>query len=103
MKALAGHSLQLLTTYKLLISSVLHYSAPVWYPNTSPTVIRSLQTIQNSALRISTGALQMSYIDHLHVEAAVLPLNDNLSLRCRQYLASAMRSEHPSHLSLIHI
>jgi hypothetical protein len=60
----------------------------------SPSSISKLQTIQNSALRIATGSLQMASASHQHSEAEVLP---HLSLLCSQYLASALRPHHPSH------
>jgi len=40
----------------------------------------------------------MAAIDHLHNEAQVLPVSNELSLICTQYLASALRPDHPSHL-----
>ena len=87
----------LLTTYKLMISSIIHYAAPIWFPNASPSAIQSLQSVQNAAFRIATEELQMLPVSHLHTEASMLPLNESLALRCRQYLASAMRTDRPSH------
>ena len=87
----------LLTTFKSLISSVLHYASPIWFPNTSNTALGKLQVIQNAALRIATGGLRMTSIDHLHTESSVLPLRNSLSLRCQQYLLGALRPDHPAH------
>ena len=85
LKALAGVSWGqskevLLLTYRALIKPVLSYAAPVWFPNASDTAISSLQTIQNSALRIATGSLRMASIPHLHQEAGVLRVGPHLGL-----------------------
>ena len=39
----------------------------------------------------------MSSIDHLHSETTTLPLQHSLALRCQQFLAGALRTDHPSH------
>jgi len=54
------------------------YAAPIWFPNTSPYLVQKLQTIQNSALRIATGCVEMASIDHLHEETKILPIQDHL-------------------------
>ena len=69
-----------------LIRSLFMYVAPIWFPNTSPSLIQKLQTIQNSALRIATGCVKMSFIDHLHEETKMLSGHDHLSLITSQYL-----------------
>ena len=86
-----------MTSYKLLVSSILHYAAPVWFPNASRSAVESLQAIQNSALRTATGALKMSPSDHLHSETSILPLHNSLTLRCQQFLVGALRPDSPSH------
>ena len=40
----------LITTYMPLM-----HATPIWFPNTSPSLIQKLETIQNSALCMSTG------------------------------------------------
>ena len=42
----------------------------------------------------------MSSQSHLFHESKVLPINDHLSLLCKQYLASALRPTHPSHANV---
>ena len=105
MKALAGtswgHSKEtLLTTFRAIIKPLFSYAAPVWFPNASESAISNLQTVQNAALRVATGAIKMSAEDHLHAETRVLKVKDSLSLICSQFLASALRPDHPSHASV---
>ena len=102
LKALAGESWGqskevLLLTYQMLIKPILSYAAPVWFPNAPTTAVSTLQSIQNSALRIATGSLKMASTDHLHQEASVLPVRAHLSMLCSQFLLSALRPNHPSH------
>ena len=99
LKALAGVSWGqskevLLLTNRALIKPVLSYAAPVWFPNASDSAISTLQTIQNSALRIATGSLRMASIPHLH---QVLRVGPHLSLLCSQFLLRTLLPEHPSH------
>jgi hypothetical protein len=56
-----------------------------------------MQFIQNAALRLITGCHKASNISHLHAEAKLLPVAEHLSMLCAQFLASCMRSFHPSH------
>ena len=102
LKALAGTNWgqqceTIAITYKSIVRSLFLYAAPIWYPNTSPSNINRLQTIQNSALRIATGCLKMSPIQHLHSETKTLPVKDHLSLISTQFLARALQPTHPSH------
>ena len=101
LKALAGVSWGqskevLLLTYQMLIKPILSYAAPVWFPNAPTTAVSTLQSIQNSALRIATDSLKMASTDHLHQEASVLPVRAHLSMLCSQFLLSALRPNHPS-------
>ena len=87
LKALAGvrwgqSKEVLLLTYQMLIKPILSYAAPVWFPNSPTTAVSTLQSIQNSALRITTGSLKMASTDHLHQEASVLPVHAHLSMLC---------------------
>ena len=102
LKALAGVSWGqskevLLLTYQMLIKPILSYAAPVWFPNAPTTDVSTLQSIQNSALRLATGSLKMASTDHLHQEALVLHVRAHLSMLCSQFLLSALRPNHPSH------
>ena len=87
----------MVTTYKLLVRSIFHYAAPVWFPNTAAYNIEKLQRVQNLALRVATGCIGRTPIPHLHEETRVLPINDHLSLLCQQFLARVLQPGHPSH------
>ena len=84
----------LVATFKSLVGSLFTYAAPIWFPNTSRHSINRLQTIQNSALRIATGCVRMTPIDHLHAEARVLRVGEHLSMLCSQYLATCLKPDH---------
>merc|ERR1719376_1136123 len=86
----------IMATFKSLVGSILTYANPVWFPNTSETSISRLQVIQNSALRIATGCVRMTPVDHLHVEAKVLKVDEHLKMLCSQYLASSLQPDHAS-------
>ena len=84
LKALAGTSWgqqkeTLLMTYKAVGRSIINYAAPVWSPNLHDTNYRKIQYTQNEALRIATGCLKMSSIDHLHTYARVQKVRDTQS------------------------
>ena len=90
----------ILLTFKAIIRPILKYAAPTWFPALCKTNIGKLQRIQNQALRIATGSLLKSDIQHLHSESSVLPLPDHLSMLCSQFLAGALRPTHPSYAPL---
>ena len=93
-----GHDKEvLLSTFKTYIRSVIDYGAPIVYPNYSATSINKLQRIQSRALRLALGCHTASSIDHLHSEAAELPVRDHLHLLSAQFLARALQPSHPSH------
>ena len=101
LKALTGtdwgqHKETLIATYKAIIDSTFSYAAPIWVPNASPSSVASLQTIQNSALRLATGCHLSSAVDHLHAEAMVLKVQEHLDMLCTQFLATSLQREHPS-------
>ena len=87
----------IIATNKSLIESLFSFAAPIWYPNASRTSIQKLQTIQNSALRLATGCLMMTSIDHLHMEAELMTVREHLDMLCSQYLATSLQREHPSY------
>ena len=105
LKALAGSSWgqnkeALLITYKALIESVMNYAAPIWFPNVSESSIKKLQIVQNTALRIATGCIKMTPIQHLHTESKILHVKGHLNMLCTQFLATCLQPEHPSFASV---
>ena len=80
-----------------LSSPLFMNAAPIWFPSASPSLIQKLKNIQNSALRIVTGCVEMTSINQLHDEAKMLPVQDHFSLISSQYLARALQPNYPSH------
>ena len=106
LKALSGTSWghqkeTLAVTYGALIKPVMTYAAPVWYPSTCASNIRTLQSVQSKALRVICGSHKMANLHHLHAETKTLPVREELDLLCKQYLASSLRTAHPSHQQVI--
>ncbi|CAD6216496.1 GSCOCG00011340001-RA-CDS, partial [Cotesia congregata] len=64
----------LLTTYKALIRQKIEYGAII-YDSAHPHVLKALETLQNSALRISLGAYRTSPVTSLLAEALEVPLS----------------------------
>ena len=85
-----------MVTFKSLIGSLFTFAAPVWFPNAGQSSISKLQTIQNSALRIATGCVRMTPIDHLHTESKTLKVEEHLNMLCSQFLATCLHSNHAS-------
>lgn len=100
LKSLAGSSWgqdkdTIITTYKTICRSTLEYAVPVWGPAISQTNWQSIQRVQNSALRIATGSLQMADESHLHSETKVLPIQQHSRLLTKQFVAATFLPGHP--------
>ena len=87
----------LITTFKATIRSLFTYASPIWSIHASTSSISKLQRIQNSALRIATGSVKASAVDHLHAEAKMLPVHTHLSLLGCQHLAGCLQRTNPSY------
>ena len=83
-------------TFKGLIKSSLNYAAPIWGPNASSSSFKKLQVIQNAALRVATGCHASTPLPLLHQEMAEMPVEAHVHMLGAQFLASAMRQDHPS-------
>ena len=79
-----------------MIRPFFDYAAPIVFPFYSPTSFKSLQLIQNRALRLVLGAHSNASIDFLHQEAAILPVREHIQLLAAQFLARALQPSHPS-------
>ena len=102
MKALAGSSWgqdkeTLLLTYNALVKSIASYAAPVWSTNASDSSFKKIQTAQNAALRMATGAHKMASIDHLHQESLTLRVKDHSDMLSAQYPVNCLEEDHVSH------
>ena len=94
-----GHNKETTTNvYKQFIRSVMEYASPAWASNLAETHYKTLQTIQNKALKIITGCTATTPTDHIHQETKVLKVKDHLDLRGTQILAAATSNQqHPLH------
>jgi hypothetical protein len=64
--------------YKSITRPILLYVAPIWYPLAWRSIVADLQVVQNSTLRLATGCLKMTAIEHLHTKTG--PLTAQLDL-----------------------
>lgn len=85
----------LINTYKSICRSTLEYGALIWAPNAKDTHWQKLQSVQNSALRVATGCLQMTSIAHLHQEKKVLPVKEHSLMLTQQFAAACHQPGHP--------
>ena len=67
------------STFKAITRPVLEYENTIWSPIISNTNIKKVQTIQNTALRI-TGCTRDTNAQHLHDETKALPMDTHLKL-----------------------
>ena len=90
--------------YQLLLAKINHtyhlyvpYTAPlpVFSSNSVPqyltTPYSETSNYPNSAVRIATGCVRMTSIDHLQEETKILLVQDHLSLISSQYLARVLQ------------
>lgn len=89
---------ELVRVYKAITRSVIEYAAPAWTPTLSETSWKTLQVQQNEGLRIATGCLKMTAIDHLHQETRVLPVKEHCTLKTAQFGAKATEIHHPNNI-----
>ena len=59
-------------TFEAIGRSVLKYGAPIWTATLSDTNWLKLRSTQNVALRTITGSVDVTPIDHLHVENIII-------------------------------
>ncbi len=64
------------------------------YSTASQSTLNQLNTIQNTAIRIETGALRTSPISSLHVEANIMPLNHHRNLDILTYYFRVHKNPH---------
>ena len=86
---------RLLATYTVVMRPALETGSSIWSLLSSSTSINKLQVMQNTALRTATGCTQDTNIQHLHDEALLLPIHEQLQLHASEY---KQKTQHPSHL-----
>ena len=101
LKALAGstwgQTKEVITsTYKAIGQSSLNYCAPIYTPNLKPSNWENLQTAQNTALRIATGCVKKTPIEHLHNETKIMPVKEHNEMLSKQFLLSTQKPSHPN-------
>ena len=74
----------MLYLYKTLIRPKLDYGSVV-YASASDAILRKLDPIQNTAIRLSTRAFKSSPIPSLHAETGIVPLTYRREKICLQY------------------
>lgn len=84
----------LLNMYRALIRSKLDYGSIV-YSSAQPHHLRSLDSIQNSALRIALGAYRTCPSTSLHVESSECSLEDRRKYLIMKYILKI--KSHPNH------
>ena len=84
----------LLQLYKSLVLPIIEYGAVV-YAGASDKVLQKLDIIQNSFIRIATGAMKTSPIPSLQVEAVVMPLQLRRMEQSLRYVSKILF--HPNH------
>ena len=105
LKALSGSSWgqdkEIMTnTYKSICRSTLEYGNQIWSPIIEENNWSKLQRVQNKALRIATGCLQMTSESHLHQETKVLPVKEHCKMIGKQYVAACHLPGHPGRKNL---
>ena len=62
----------LLRLYTMLLKPKIEYGVEA-YSSAAPTYLKSIETLQNAAVRYATGAFRSSRISSLHAETSLLP------------------------------
>ena len=81
--------------YKQIIRTNLEYSCTIWGPTISNSRMKKLQILQNNCLRIATGCLAKTNINHLHNETKILPLQEHITLHCSNFYVKIHNTDHP--------
>jgi hypothetical protein len=85
----------LVATYSAITRPILEYASTVWSPLISNTNMNKLQTVQNTALRISTGCTADANINHIHQEALVIPLKNHCQPHASNLKQKSTSITHP--------
>ena len=96
-------TLLILSTYTAINRTTLKYGSTIWWwcrPLRQSVLvtnyIRHKQTVQNTALRITTGCTRDTSTQRLHKEST-LPIKQHLALHASQVRQKAQHTEHTLH------
>lgn len=82
-----AHRESLLRIYQVLIRSKMAFGCMV-YGSAKQSILKQLEPIQNSAIRIATGAFRTSPANSLHCESSQLPLKYRRNSLSTTYVAN---------------
>lgn len=83
----------LLRLYKTYVRPIIEYGAPIY--NSAPkALLDKLEPIQNTALRIATGAFKSSRIENLLVDAGESPLMFRREYLINNYMSRVLFNKH---------
>ena len=105
LKALAGTSWgqdkeTIVSTYKAISQSIINYGSPIFTPNMKDTNWNEIQVAQNNALRIATGCVKKTPIEHLHTECKIMPVKEHCEMLSKQFLMNSQNPNHPNNIDL---
>ena len=106
LKALAGTSWgqdkeTIVSTYKAISQSIINYGSPIFTPNLKDTNWNEIQVAQNNALRIATGCVKKTPIEHLHTECKIMPVKEHCEMLSKQFLMNSQNPNHPNNINLL--
>ena len=87
----------LTNTYKTVTRPILEYAGTIYAPIISDQQLTALQVTQNQGLRIATGCISDTNINHIHDETKILPIEKHLRLHSSQLRQKASHPDHPLH------
>ena len=87
----------LLRLYKSLVLPIIEYGAVI-YAGGSKTELKTIDTLQNSCIRIALGIMKTSPINALHTEAHIPPLYIRRMELTLQHKTKIMQYHHNMHL-----
>jgi len=94
-------STSLLRLFTMLIKPIMEYGLEA-YSSAADSYVKSLQPIQNSAIRLATGAFRTSPVDSLHAYSSILPHEYATQIKLlNYYLRLIVNPSHPLHDSIV--
>lgn len=92
----------LMKIYHAKVRAIIDYAAPVYNSSSSKSLLKSLEPIQNTCLRIALGAHRSSPIDSLYIMTGELPLSLRRDIQILKYTTNILSSpENPNFADFI--